>query len=352
MSLVSSVPLPLPVSGTSAQRGPQESGPAPQNAPRTAPKVALATSWAPTDVHDADSYLDALAQLGAEALVLVAADAIPADLPTLTAALGRRRHELPVLALEGILGALNLGTPQAFQTRLCATDRHEAQAAVRVVRSAIDLAAQLGAKTVLVSLGSIGERSDGIERLWQRLLSCFRRGVLLYDPSTAQELREIRAALASVHLDAAMRSLDPLLEEASRRGIQLCLRNPPRGIELPAALELSTLRAVFSGAPLSSLLDLPAAHVASMLHLLPMRDTILAFAGSLPSEDSAANGGSPFANLADACGVITGLVPGQGEARPATAARAVPPHGQRLFVPWAQLCAAEVRQGLASVAGL
>lgn len=356
MSLGSSVPI----SGLASETTPlvplspsgSEAGPAVGPRAKTAPNVVLATSWAPPDVRDPDGYLDALQRLGAEAVVVVASDAIPADLPSLQRSLGRRRHELAVAALEGQIGALHLGTPQAFQTRLCAIDRAEAETAVAVVRSALDLAGQLGAKAVLISLGSIGERSDGIERLWARLLGCFRRGVLLYDPSSAQELREIRAALASRHLDATMRSLDPLLEEASRRGITLCLRNPPRGIELPAAFELATLRSVFAGAPLSSLLDLPSAHLSSMLQLLPLRDTVLAFAGPQSHDGKTDPTTPPWANLADACGLIAGLVPGQGEARPAAVARALPTLAQRIFAPWALLSPDEVQKGMTAVAAL
>ena len=349
-------PSPFLSTGSATGSADLQQGPKPLSAMPSPPPVALSTSWAPDGCPDVEAYLDQLQRIGAQALVVVASDAIPADLPLLNQALGRRRHELPVIAVEGIVGALALGTPHAWQTRLCSTDRDEAQTAVAVVRGAMDLAVQLGAQSVIASLGSIGDRGDGIERLFNTLQARFRRGVLLYEDEAAGELRAIRGALASRHLDAAMRSLDPLLEQASRCGLQLVLRNPPRGIELPAALELATLRGVFSGAPLSSLLDLPAAHAASMLHLLPLRDTVLGFAGAAAATDAStdAPGGSlrPLANLADACGAIAGLVPGQGEANPARVARALPAHAQRLFVPWAQLGEKEVQRGLASVAAL
>ncbi len=353
MSLSTPLPFPSSVSEIAVQAADASgTGPkGPQAAVRAAPTVALATSWAPTDVHSADEYLDALGRLGAQALVVVAGDSIPADLPSLSLALGRRRHELPVLAVEGLLGALSLSAPQAGQTRLCAIDREEADTAIRVVRAAMDLATQLGAKTVIVSLGSVGERGDGIERLWRQLVARWRRGVLLYEPASAQALREVRAALATHHLDAAMRSLDRLLEEASRRDLGLCLRSPARGLELPAALELATLRSVFAGAPLSALLDLPAAHLASSLQLLPLRDTVLAYAAADPATGSQPLT-QPWANLADACGPIAGLVPGQGEAQPSAVARALPSQAQRLFVPWPQLLPIEVRRGLVAVSRL
>jgi len=325
--------------------------PTPESANRTSPEVALATSFS-TAAHDADGYLDVAQRLGAKTLVLTASDAIPADLPALVLALGRRRHELRVGAVESILGALQLGRPATFQTRPCALDREEAQTAVTVTRAAMDLAVQLGAGAVIVSLGSVGERGDGGERLWQALLGKLRRGVLLYDDSAAQELRALRAALAGRHLDAALRSVEQMLEDASRRGLRLLLRNPTRGLELPAAYELSALRSTFSGAPLSTLLDLPAAHFCSTLRLLPLAETIVSFAGGAGTVPAVASAHPSLVNLANACGPIAGLLPGQGEAQPARVARALPADSQRLFVPWNQLGERDVARGLVQIGAL
>ena len=188
---------------------------------------------------------------------------------------------------ESILGALQLGRPATFQTRPCALDRDEAQTAVTVTRAAMDLAVQLGAGAVIVSLGSVGERGDGGERLWQALLGKLRRGVLLYDDSAAQELRGLRAALAGRHLDAALRSVEQMLRRLASRPAPAPAQ-PTRGLELPAAYELSALRSTFSGAPLSTLLDLPAAHFCSTLRLLPLGETILSFAGGAGTMPAAA----------------------------------------------------------------
>ena len=74
------------------------------------------------------------------------------------------QRDLGGAIMQSILGALQLGRPATFQTRPCALDREEAQTAVTVTRAAMDLAVQLGAGAVIVSLGSVGERGDGGER--------------------------------------------------------------------------------------------------------------------------------------------------------------------------------------------
>lgn len=335
--------------GAPAQPGPQR--PTTESSGPARPQVALATTFS-SGARDADGYLDVAQRLGAQALVLLASDAIPADLAALVLALGRRRHELRVQAVESILGAHHLGQPAAWQTRPCALDREEAQTAVAVTRAAMDLAVQLGAGAVIVSLGSIGERGDGGERLWQALLGKLRRGVLLYDDSAAQELRGLRAAQAGRYLDAALRSVDLMLEDAARRGLRLVLRNPARGLELPAPLELSAIRGTFSGAPLASLLDLPAAHFCSMLRLLPLRDTVLSFAAGSTANSDGGSAHPALVNLADACGPLAGLLPGQGEAQPDRVARALPLATERLFVPWTQLPTRAVAEGLRAIVAL
>lgn len=341
--------------------------------------TALATSWAPLSGDDAlwgehaptaDRYLDALLQLGARALLLVAGPTVPVDLPALTTAIVARGGDLPVVAVDGVLGALRLGRPRSWRARACSLDRSEAQAAVEVARAAMDLAAELRAPAVVVGLGAIGDRGDGIDRLWRRLRGKLARGVLAYDDSAAEELRAIRGALGTRHFDAALRSLDQMVEDAARRGVRVLLRNPARGLELPAAIELSGLRAALRGAPLAPLLDLPAAHLASMLRLQSLRDTVLAFGdcgpdsdgGSDPVEDAAGAGEAAdpdrgergrgvgcLANLSDGCGVLAGLVPGQGEIEVEAVARMLPGLCGRLFVPWARLTADEVRAGYAAV---
>lgn len=338
-------PPPLPPSPPSPAR------PEPATALPARAQVALATSYA-SPARDADGYLDVALRLGAQSLILVPSDTIPADLSTLVLALGRRRQELRVRALEAQLGALHLGQPAAWHTRPCALDRDEAQAAVAVTRAAMDLAVQLGAEEVIVSLGSVGERGDGGERLWQALFGKLRRGVLLYDDSAAQELRGLRAALAGRHLDAALRSVEQMLEDATRRGRRLVLRSPARGLELPAAYELAAIRSTFAGAPLTSLLDLPAAHLCSTLRLLSLRETVLSFAAGAATTGDGDRALPALANLADACGEVAGLPPGTGEAQPERIARALPAPTERLFVPAAQLSLRTVAEALRAVAAL
>lgn len=290
----------------------------------------------------AASILDAAGRLGAQALYVVA-DAVGASLAADATQLVARRAELPVVAIDGVLGAARPGPLSgsrhgiaAARAQLASLDREEADAAVNVARAGLAFAEELGAAYVVLSLGT----ARALGRLWRRLRGRYVRGVLHYDESSAEELMAARAGVSTRHVDAALRSLDRVVEEASRRGVSVLVRNPRQPVDLPTAFELSAIRAELRGAPLSPLLDLPAAHLTSMLHCCPLRETVLAF------------GDGPLSSLADACGPLFGLVPGQGEVDVAAVARALPKEARRAFVPSPGLTLDEVAAGYAAVAAL
>lgn len=316
---------------------PEDTGPA---APPARRRCALGTTFlagggAAQGARPETRVLHGAEALGAEALHLCAG--LPADLlSALAPELVVRRAELPVLALDGVLGAERLGRPRAARAGLAALERDEAAAAVEVVQAALGFAAELGAPYVLISLGAVA----GLAPLWDELRGRFLRGELLADDGAAEALMTARAGLAVRHLDAARRSLDKLAELAARTGTTVLVRNPRRAIELPTPIELRTLTAGLRGAPLAPVLDAPAAHLGSVMHLVPLRETLLSF------------GTGPLALLGDACGAVGALPPGRGELDVAAVARLLAPGAQRSFVPWTGLRRAEIAAGYRAVAAL
>jgi hypothetical protein len=299
---------------------------------------ALGTSFG-IDAQGPAGYLDGAERLGAGCLYLTD-NGVGARLASERELLLSRQGRLPVAALDATLGAVRPGpwgiTLTAGRARAASLDRAEAETAVAVARAAIALAAELSTPYVVLGLG--GARVLG--RLFATLRGKLLRGVLLYDDESAQELMAVRAALSRKYVDAAMRSLDRIVEEAARRGVTLLVRNPRLPTELPTPLELSALRAELRGAPMAPLFDLPAAHLTSTLHCVALRETVLAF------------GDGPLHCLADACGAVGGLVPGQGEVEVGVIARALPAPARRAFLPWPGLLPTEVAAGYAAVAAL
>lgn len=247
-----------------------------------------------------------------------------------------RRAELPVLAVDASLGAVRLGRPRAALAAAAALDREEAQEAVAVALAALSLAGELGAKFVTLRLGPVA----GLGSLWERARAHFLRGALAEDEAPAEELMTARGALAGRHLDAALRSLDRLITAAQRLELTVLLPSPRRAVELPTPIELRALRSEFRGAPLQPQLDAPAAHLASAMHLCPLRDSVLGFCDG------------PLANLGDGCGAVGGLPPGHGEIDLQAIARVLPGGAHREFVPWPALRLPEVAAGYKAVAAL
>ncbi len=287
------------------------------------------------DAGPAGQVISAVQRLGATALHL-SEGPIRGFLAELVVELLLRRAELPVVAVDATLGAIRLGRPRAALACAGSLDRREAEEATAVATAALSLAAELGAPFVALRLGAVA----GLTALWEKARSHFLRGALASDEAPAEELMQARSALSSPHLDAALRSLDRLFNAAQRLRVTVLLPSPRRAVELPTPIELRALCSEFAGAPLAPLLDVPAAHLASAMHLLPLRDSVLGF------------GVGPLANLSDGCGAVGGLPPGHGEVDLIAIARTLAPATHREFVPWPALRPAEVAAGYRAVAAL
>lgn len=262
---------------------------------------------------------------------------LPPDLQAdLVGVLRRSGDQLAVRALDDACGAAALGRPAMKAAALGALDRDEAKVALEVLLAALELAAQLGSSFVTVRLGPV----RAVHGRWDGLRRRFLRGELMEDATPAEEAMEARQAAAQRHLTPCLRGLERALQRAEAQGVTLLLRNPRRALELPGPLELRVLCEELRGAPLSPMLDLPAAHLCSTMRMLPLRETINAF------------GPGPLAALGDACGAVGALPVGHGEVNVAPVARALPKGTGFCFLPWAGLIEEEVVSGFRSVAAL
>jgi sugar phosphate isomerase/epimerase len=123
---------------------------------------------------------------------------------------------------------------------LASTDEDERGLAVHYTTRSIDLAVEAGARYVVVHLGGIGTRLLAGER---RLRELWPRRDLEpeeYERAVDEAVRE-RASLAAPHVDRARRSLDALVEYASRRGVALGLETRLHYHEIPSPHELAEM---------------------------------------------------------------------------------------------------------------
>jgi hypothetical protein len=234
--------------------------------------------------------------------------------------------ELPVIAVES-------PCPRPRTRRvpfLAASDKEERREAVAQGRAAVDLAAALGARTVVVQLGRL-ETRDG----WTASVRRFRRGRLDRDEVEAQNREHM--VLAPRALDQARFGLDPLLEHAGERGITIAVPNRARWFELPDEIDFGVLSADFAGGGLLPWFDPGAAQArATMGH------------GSFSSALSTFAGKAAGAWLSDAAGLQAGLPWGRGEVDTAAVLAALPAGAARVVHAAPGITRAELEAAIAA----
>lgn len=294
----------------------------------------LPTLQSPTPVT-ADSVLLALASQGATCLHLPAIG-LPGLVDGLAKLAAEPRAPLQVVAIDAELGAIALGRPQAALAQLAALDKEESRTAVSVTESALRTASSLSARYVRVRLGEVA----GLDRLWRNVRAHFLRGAGIDDSEPGDELLQARSALVPRHLDSVRRAIEQLSNAAVHANLSLLLTYPRRATELPLPIELRLLLEEFEGAPIAPSLDLPAAHLSSMMRLVSLPESVRTFAKG------------PLHCIGDAAGPIGALPPGSGEVDVAAVCRVLPKDATLSFMPWPGLSFREVMTGLQSLTRL
>lgn len=125
---------------------------------------------------------------------------------------------------------------------LAALDDDERAAAVAAALRSIDLAAEVGARRVVVHLGHVGSPHEQFdeELALRRAFDAGERSGPRVDALRAQ-LIERRAARAEPHLAAARRSLVELVAAARRRGIAIGIENRYHYHEIPHPAEYEVI---------------------------------------------------------------------------------------------------------------
>ncbi len=237
----------------------------------------------------------------------------------LTQELLLRRQTIPVVALE---------SPCAAPTRaeLCG-DRDESLEAQKAAEMTLERAAELSAPYVVLRLGEARLCAPD----WEIARNRFLRDDL--DEELIERLIERREKIVTPLFDNVRRALDRLLRSAESFGTKLLVRTRRRYTELPTVVELRTLLQDYVGAPLSPLLDLPAAHLLDVMGFSRIEAMVKAL------------GAEPVAYVGDAAGPVGALPPGRGVIDLAALAPQLKAT-TRIFDPWPGLAHHEIAQAL------
>jgi sugar phosphate isomerase/epimerase len=201
------------------------------------PILALSTAWCSARHQDGEAMLEEMAGLGFEYVEL--------------------SHGIRITLVPGILNALTQGVvkvgsvhnfcplpagvdhaaPNLFEPSASATHGHEQEQWLRHSRRSLDFAAQVGARAMVVHLGSV-------RFFWlnpARRLRNYVRGHPGASPATDPAYQKLLAKTVAriarrgrPFWDQTTRSIDQLLPYAAKKGVRLGLENRERIEELPA----------------------------------------------------------------------------------------------------------------------
>ena len=217
--------------------------------------LALSTNWNSREHDGGRPLVDAAHGLGLDAIELgYALTHRQAD--DIRAAVAA--HEIAVTSVHAYcpvpMGAAE-GHPEVFS--ICADESRERARAVDAVKDSARLAAEVGARAVVLHAGRVREvtaEAKAFERAFENppkpgfLSRLLGRGAA--DSAAAldqmrEHLVERRAARADKPLDALRRSLDTLLPTFEELGVKLGLENLPTYDAIPSEPEMTRLLAEF-----------------------------------------------------------------------------------------------------------
>ncbi len=207
----------------------------------TAPPLALSTMWAmqPRFQHDLHAFLEAARDLGYGGVEI--------------------NHSMDAqmagaILASGVLPVTSVHAPAPLdrhatagwnrELNLASTDEEERALAVQYTVRSVDLAAEAGARSVIVHLGGIGKRLFVGERrlreLWPRRDLAHEE----YERAVDDTVRE-RASLIDAHMSPARRSFDEIVDYATIRGIAIGLECRLHYHEIPLPSEVAELLAPY-----------------------------------------------------------------------------------------------------------
>ena len=278
--------------------------------------IALSTMWAvqPRFERDFPAFVERAAEFGFGAIEL------NHSMDAEQAAALRDQHTLPVTAVHAP-APLERHSRYGWNrdVNLAATDEVERDVAVRYTLRSVELAAEAGARFVVVHLGHVGGEELAGDR---RLRVLYERGETAGDEwaHASNEAIEMRAALAPQYLAQARCSLDELAEAAVAAGLTLGLECRLSYHQIPLPEEAVDLLAGYPPGVAGYWHDVGHAEVLHRLGLVALDSWFELLGDRLVGT-----------HLQDVRGILDHRAPGNGDVDFAALAARIPPDAARTF---------------------
>jgi sugar phosphate isomerase/epimerase len=202
---------------------------------------------------------------------------------------------------------------------IASPDEDERTLATEETKRTIDYAARYGLKLVVVHLGGVGNHMTDLERTLRRLVEA-GEGESDLAHLTRQQLARWRAEYATVHLEAARRSLAELVEYAAPHRVALGLESRLHYHEIPHPDEALELLAGYDNSAAGYWHDVGHCEVQARLGMIDRWSWF-------PKLTSRTIG----AHLHDVDGILDHRAPGNGDVDWTYIARGLPPTALRVF---------------------
>lgn len=183
---------------------------------------------------------------------------------------------------------------------ISSTNEENRYEGVKAIRRSIDLAHQLGARTIVVHAGQASP-DTGPEKKLRALFAAGQRESVDYSEIHSEMIKS-RSAAAAEGFEAVKKSLAELLEYANKFGIRLGIENRYHYMEFPSPDELEILLALANPPQIGFIYDVGHAQTLDRLGFYPHEEWLERFAPCIIGT-----------HLHDVVGVTDHFAPGLGE---------------------------------------
>ncbi len=277
---------------------------------------ALSTMWAvqPRFERDLPAFLARAAELGFGAVEINHS----MDAQQLRAVIDSGALPVTSVHAPAPLEATDAGVENRDRN-LASLDEQERRLVLDFHHRTIDIAAEAGARFVVVHLGQVG---DGATPGARRLRELYDRGERSGEAweQAVRQARDERAEAAPPYLDAARRSLEALAEDASRAGVTLGLESRLSYHQIPLPREAVDLIAPYPPALVGYWHDVGHGEVLHRLGLVELASWFELLGDRLVGT-----------HLHDMDGLLDHRAPGNGDVDFAWLAARIPPNVARTF---------------------
>jgi len=255
--------------------------------------AALSTMWMQHRFDHVRPFAEAARLLGFSAIEL--SHYVTPDMMT-----GLRPGQVPVSSVHYPAPTILHSTGVKADKLLASPDDTARRWAVKQGFRSIELAESVGAKVICLHLGQVTVETHLSWALEQRYLAG-QAGTAAYEALRAKVVQQ-REERASIHMDAAQRSLAELVERACHAGVRLGLENRRYPFEIPTPAELGLLLREHDQSAVGLWYDTGHAQVLANLGFHGPDDWLAAFADRIVG-----------VHLHDCVGQRDHLVPHMGE---------------------------------------